>query len=409
MPPNRRTHRSLIHVDLDAFFCSVEELLDPALAGTAFAVGGSADERGVISTASYAARKFGVHSALPTARALRLCPHLKLLPPRHKLYAEYSRRVMAFFDEETPLVERISIDEAFLDLTGDRRPAGEVAATLQARIRDEAGLPSSFGVASNKLVAKIATNVGKPRGLVVVPPGKEAAFLAPLPLEMLWGVGPKMRANLAQMGLSTVGDLAAWPEADLAKRFGAWGTELSRHARGLDDRPVESEHEPKSISKETTFARDVSDRATLRRTLLELSDQVAANLRDQGLAARTVKLKLRWPPFETITRQATLPEPTNLEADIFQAAFALFEKEWSGGRAVRLLGVGVAGLQAPARQLGLFDAAGPQTRAGKLAEAVDRIRARYGWESVRRASLLDEDPDNAGNSGKAGKSGSSEA
>jgi DNA polymerase-4 len=384
--------RTIIHVDLDAFFCSVEELLDPSLKGTAFAVGGAADERGVISTASYAARKFGVHSALPTARAMRLCPGLKLLPGRHKVYRDYSRRVMAFFDAETPLVEQISIDEAFLDFTGDQRPGGEIAAMLKARILDEVGLSTSFGVATNKLMAKIATNVGKPNGLIVVPPGQEAAFLAPLPLAMLWGVGPKTQARLAELGLRTIGDLAGWPAPDLEQRFGAWGADLARHARGLDDRPVETEREAKSISKEITFARDVSDRPALRRHLMEMCDQVAGALRRQGLVARTVKLKLRWPPFETITRQTTLPQPTDQEAEIFSAAFALFEAAWGRGRPVRLIGVGVAGLQTPARQLGLFETPSvADERAGKLAEAVDKIRAKYGWDAVKRASALDED------------------
>src|ERR1700694_2742654 len=271
-------NRTITHVDLDAFFCSVEELLDPSLKGTAFAVGGAADERGVISTASYAARKFGVHSALPTARALRLCPRLNLLPVRHKLYGEYSRRVMTFFDQETPLVEQISIDEAFLDFTGDQRPGGAIAAALQARIANEVGLPSSFGVATNKLVAKIATNVGKPKGLIVVPPGHEAAFLAPLPIAMLWGVAPKTQARRIELGLRTIGDLAAWPAPDLEQRFGAWGADLARHARGIDERPVETEREAKSLSKEISFARDVSERPALRRSLMEMCDQVAGAL-----------------------------------------------------------------------------------------------------------------------------------
>ncbi len=386
-PPPART---ILHVDLDAFFCSVEELLDPTLKGAAFAVGHAADKRGVISTASYAARRFGVHSALPTAQALRLCPQLKLLPPRFKLYSEYSHRIMAFFEAETPAVEQVSIDEAFLDLTGDPRPGSAVAARLQARIRDETGLPSSFGVASNKLVAKIATNLGKPHGLVVVPPGEEAAFLAPLPLEMLWGVGPKTRQRLAELGMQTIGDLAGWPDADLARRFGAQGADLARHARGLDDRPVEPEQEAKSISKETTFARDVRDRAVLRRTLLELSEQVAASLRERGLAARTVKIKLRWPPFETHTRQVTLPEPADLDSELFAAALSLFDQAWERGRPVRLIGVGVSALQAPARQLSLFEGA-PHAREEKLAAAVDKIRAKYGWDAVRRAALLDDD------------------
>lgn len=388
--------RLILHVDLDAFFCSVEELLDPGLAGTAFAVGGEAAERGVIATCSYEARRYGVRSALPTAQALRLCPHLKLLPGRHKLYAEYSKRVMALFDHATPLVEQISIDEAFLDMTGDPRPGGAIAAALKASLRQEVGLRSSFGVASNKLVAKIATNAGKPNGLIVVPPGEEAAFLAPLPLAALWGVGPKTQTRLEALGLRTIGQLAEWPQADLVRRFGAWGADLARHARGLDDRVLETEREAKSISKETTYARDVSERDVLRRTLLELCDQVAASLRRQGWQARTVKLKLRWPPFETITRQTTLPTPTDLESDIFAAAIGLFEAAWSRGRPVRLIGVGVAGLQAEARQLGLFDQAdvrSPTEVQRKLAEAVDKIRARYGWEAVTRASFLESDED----------------
>lgn len=382
------TLRTILHVDLDAFFCSVEELLNPALAGTAFAVGGAANQRGVISTASYAARKFGVRSALPTAQALRLCPHLNLLPGHHRLYGDYSRRVMALLSNETPFIEQISIDEAFLDMTGDPRAGGDLAAQLQARIRAETGLPSSFGVASNKLVAKIATNVGKPNGLVVVPPGQEAAFLAPLPMNMLWGVGPKTQARLAELGMKTIGDIATWPEADLIRRFGASGEALARHARGEDTRPVSNEHEAKSISQETTFATDVRDGEVLRRTVLEQAESVAASLRKAGLVARTVKIKVRWPPFETLTRQVTLEQPTDLEAEVFRAAWALFEKVWSAGRAVRLLGTGVAGLQTPAQQLSLFETS-PTQKAEKVAETIDYIRAKYGWEAVKRAALLE--------------------
>ena len=327
---------------------------------------------------------------MPTATAMKLCPQLKLVKPRHRLYEEYSHKVMALLENETPIIEQISIDEAFLDLTGDPRSGGVVAAYLQARIQNEIDLSSSFGVATNKLVAKIATNVGKPNGLVVVPPGEEAAFLAPLPMDMLWGVGPKTRAQFAELRMKTIGDIAHWPEDDLGRRFGAWGADIARHARGLDDRPVETEREAKSISQETTFARDVSDRAALRRTLLGLSEGVGASLRKAGLAARTVKIKVRWPPFETITRQATLPQPTESEAEILAASWELFEKVWSRGKPVRLIGVGVSGLQEPARQLSLFepDATG---KAAKLAEAVDRIRDKYGWDAVKRAALLDEE------------------
>ncbi len=382
--------RTVIHFDLDAFFCSVEELLDPTLAGTVFAVGGRAEERGVLATASYAARKFGLHSAMPTAQALRLYPALRLLPPRHGTYGDYSHRVMALVSAEAPVFEQISIDEAFMDFTGDPRPGGDIAAELQARIRSEVGLPSSFGVAANKLVAKIATNVGKPNGLVVVPPGEEAAFLAPLPMEMLWGVGPKTRQKLAALGMRTIGDLAAWPAADLARRFGEWGRALALRAKGQDERLVETEREAKSISQETTFAKDVRDGVTLRRTILEFSESVAASLRQEGLTARTVKIKVRWPPFETQTRQATLPRPTDLDAYVFQVAWELFQKVWKEGKPVRLIGVGVSGLAPAARQLELFGETA-QPRAAKLAETIDKIRAKYGWEAVKRASSLRKD------------------
>jgi DNA polymerase-4 len=378
--------RTILHVDLDAFFCSVEELLDPSLVGTAFAVGGRADERGVLSTASYAARKFGVRSAMPTAQALRLCPHLKLLPARHGVYSEYSRRVMQILETATPSLEQISIDEAFLDLSGDPRPGGEVAAHLKRRIRAEVGLPASFGVAANKLVAKIATNVGKPDGLVVVPAGGEAAFLAPLPLDMLWGAGPKTRAQLAELGIQTIGQVAAWPEADLIRRLGENGRALARRARGLDDRPVEAETQAKSISGETTFARDVTDAEFLRRKFLELAEEVAAHLRRDGLAARTVKVKVRWPPFETLTRQVTLDQPTDLADDIHAAAWALFQKVWTPGKRVRLVGVGVSGLMEAARQLDLFGES-HSLRAERLARTLDAIRDKYGWEAVQRAAL----------------------
>jgi DNA polymerase-4 len=376
-----------MHMDLDAFFCSVEELVNPALKGTAFAVGGRADERGVLSTASYEARKFGVRSAMPTAQALRLCPHLNLLPGNRRLYGEYSRKVMALLAEVSPVVEQISIDEAFVDLTGDPRPGGAIAAKLQGRIEAELGLPSSFGVATNKLVAKIATNLGKPHGLMVVPPGEEAAFLAPLPLAELWGVGPKTRANLESLGMKVIGDLAAWPEADLVRRFGEPGRALARHAKGMDERPVTNDYEAKSISSETTFARDVTDGETLRKRILQFSEEVAANLRQDGLAARTVKIKVRWPPFETITRQMTLAQPTDLDNEIFAAAWALFNKVWGPGKRVRLIGVGVSGLTEAARQMELFTEP-KQNRAAKVARAVDAIREKYGWDAVKRATLV---------------------
>jgi len=378
--------RSILHIDLDAFFCAVEELLDPSLTDIPFAVGGSADERGVLATASYAARRFGVHSAMPTRVAMRLCPALKLLPARHTLYAEYSQRVMSLLADSAPVLEQISIDEAFLDVTEHPQPALELARRLQSRIQIEIGLPASFGIATNKLVAKIATNQGKPRGLVNVPPSTEAAYLAPLPIAQLWGIGPKTETKLKQLGLTTIGALAAWPEADLVRRFGEGGRQMARHARGLDDRPVQAERLTKSISQETTFTRDVTHGPVLRAKLLELSETVARQLRAEGYSARTVKLKVRWPPFETHTRQVTLAQPTHLAPAIFDAAWALLQTVWQEGQAVRLIGVGASGLEL-GQQLALFVEA-PTERAEKLASALDAVRERHGEQALQRATTL---------------------
>src|SRR5512142_655105 len=234
--------RTILHIDLDAFYCAVEETRNPDLRGKAFAVGGRPDERGVVASCSYAARRFGIRSAMPMARAVRLCAGLLIVPGRHRLYSEMSREVMKRLKAITPEIEQISIDEAFLDISGLSEPPEQLARRLQAQIRDELGLPSSIGIASNKLVAKIATEVGKksgkgdgpPFGLTIVPPGEEAAFLAPLPADMLWGVGPKTSARLTELGIRTIGDLARWPEGDLIRLFGENGRDLARHARGED-------------------------------------------------------------------------------------------------------------------------------------------------------------------------------
>lgn len=384
----------ILHLDLDAFFCAVEEQRDPSLRGKAFAVGGRPGERGVVASCSYAARRYGVRSAMPMSRAIKLCPGLIIVSQRHRAYGQVSDQVMDRLGSITPLVEQISIDEAFLDVSDLPRPGESLARQLQAIIRDELGLPCSLGVATNKLVAKIATDVGKaavrtgdyPNAIQVVPPGEEAAFLAPLPTQALWGVGPKTADQLARLGIKTIGDIARWPEADLARRFGKIGYELSRHARGIDDRPVVTSHETKSISQETTFVRDVSDGKVLRQTLRELSDQVGHRLRGSGLAGTTVKIKMRWPDFTTLTRQVTLPQPTDQDDEIDAAAEKLFEGEWRTGRAVRLLGVGVTGLGPPMRQLSLWDDTSEKQR--RLLEAVDKLRDRYGDGIVRRGGKV---------------------
>lgn len=374
--------RKILHVDLDAFFCSVEELLTPELRGKAFVVGGSPEGRGVVSSASYPAREFGIHSAMPTARALRLCPDLIVLSSHRKEYGEYSRRVMSLLRQAAPALEQLSIDEAFLDLGEGVRGGRQFARELQLEIKGRFGLPTSWGVASNKLVAKIATDVGKPEGLMVVPPGEEAEFLAPLPVTMLWGVGPKTREKLDRLGIRTIGDLARQPEKKLRIAVGDRALDLQERARGQDDRAVVEEREPKSMSAERTYGQDQRQRATLERTLLHLAEEVGRRLRRGGYMGSTVRIKVRWPDFTTLTRQTKLDQPTDLDDEIFRAALGLFDGVWRRGKPVRLLGVGVADLGPPLRQLELFDRSWQQDE--KLLRAVDRIRERYGPDSLRR-------------------------
>jgi DNA polymerase-4 len=382
--------RRVLHLDLDAFFCAVEENRHPELQGRAFAVGGRAGERGVISSCSYAARQYGVRSAMPTSRALRLCPQLIVVPGSHHVYGEMSRRVMAKLCEITPLVEPISIDEAFIDITDLVDEPAQIGRRLQASISVDLGLPCSIGIASSKLVAKIATEVGKksatgaayPRALTVVPPGEEAGFLAPLPAEMLWGVGPKTSAKLAAVGIRTIGDIASWPEAGLTQMLGEYGRDLARHARGQDDRPISTEREAKSMSQETTFARDITDDRALARTLRRLAADVARYLRKANLAGSTVRLKIRWPDFTTHTRQITLTHRTDDEKEIAHLALKLMKDIRKPGQAVRLLGVGVSGLGYPVRQLNLWEADSERSR--RLMTAVDELRERYGDHVIRR-------------------------
>lgn len=381
--------RKILHMDLDAFFCSVEMLLDPSLAGKAFVVGGSPEGRGVVASASYPAREYGIHSAMPTAQALRLCPHLIVVRHSRGNYRSYSKRVMKRLRREAAALEQLSIDEAFLDLADDPRPGEEVARGLQEEIEEEVELPSSWGVASNKLVAKIASDVGKPRGLVVVPPGKEADFLAPLPVDMLWGVGPKTRESLASLNVDTIGDLAGLPEGRLRAAFGERGADLALRAKGIDERPVVEEYEPKSMSAETTFPNDIGDEEALEGTLLKLSERVGGRLRRESYAGSTIKIKVRWPDFTTLTRQKQLSHPTDQDGEIFATARSLFHDVWRPGRKVRLLGVGVADLGPPVRQLELFDRSWQQDE--RLLRAVDEIREKYGPDSLRRAGGLGDD------------------
>ena len=381
--------RYILHLDFDAFFASVEEILDPSLKGKPIIVGAPPERRGVVASASYAARAFGVRSAMPTAQALRLCPQAIVLPPRHKIYGEYSVRMMAILSEYTPLVEPLSLDEAFLDVTGYKAHWGspeELAQQLQERLSAELGLTASIGLASNKLVAKIASGLEKPRGFMVVPHGREAEFLAPLPAEKLWGVGEVTAGSLHEMGISTIGQLAELSAAQLEARFGRRGQDLHRQARGIDESPVVVEREEKSLSRETTFAQDVGDGQVLRKKLLILSESVARRLRNRGLRGRTVKLKLRYSDFETITRQVTMGTPTDLEQVIFDQAVRLLDQSWDSKRKVRLIGVGVTKFDTEVSQLSLFEGAGDGRieKLRRLSQSVDRIREKYGDEAIRR-------------------------
>lgn len=354
--------RKIIHLDLDAFFCAVEEIDDPELRGKPFAVGGRPEERGVVASCSYAARAKGVRSAMPMGQALRLCPELVIVGGHYSRYSEESRKVMGILREFTSLVEQLSIDEAFLDVSESAEPAERLGLAIQERIRTVTGLPASLGVATNKLVAKIASDHGKsqfsgggaPNAITVVPPGEEAAFLAPLPVRALWGIGPRTDERLKELGIRTIGDLAQADPLILADRFGKHGADMTRRAQGIDRSPIVTERELKSISQEITFSRDVHDEGRLRAEVREQSERIAESLRKNAITAATIKIKLRWPDFTTLTRQVTLPTPTDDPIVIDQLAWDLVLKVWKPGKPVRLIGVGASGLKSGPEQLPLF-------------------------------------------------------
>lgn len=385
--------RKILHLDLDAFFCAVEVLKNPDLRGKPFAVGGKADQRGVVASCSYAARMFGVRSAMPMSRAKRLCPQLIVISSRHGAYRQMSKEVMARLDI-SPLVEQLSIDEAFIEVTGLPAPMQEIAEGLQRRINTELNLPVSIGGATNKLVAKIANDWGKrqksgiqpPNAITIIHPGQEARFLAPLPVRSLWGVGPKTAEKLAGVGISKIGELAQTPPAILQSLFGRMGPELRTRAQGIDRRPIETEQDVKSISNEVTFARDLVDSEKLERAFRRLSEQVGRRLRKASLAGSTIQIKLRWRDFTTLTRQTTLPYLTNLDEEIFDTAMILFEENWPRGKPVRLIGVGVSNLGPPVRQMRLWDDA-PEKQAS-LHQAVDDLRAKFGQDIIQRARRM---------------------
>jgi DNA polymerase-4 len=392
MPPSPWP-RAILHVDMDAFFASVEVLDNPALRGRPVVVGGHPEGRGVVSAASYEARRFGVHSAMPMSRALRLCPEAVVLPGRMRRYQEISARLRGVFERFTPLVEPLSCDEAFLDVSGSQRlfgPAPAIAWRIKEAVRREEGLTASVGVAPNKFVAKIASDLEKPDGLVVVPAEALPAWLDPLPVGKLWGVGAKLNAALERLGIHTIADLRRWPAADLEQRFGVGGEHLARLARGEDGRGVSPESETKSISHETTFAVDVDELPHLEAVLHELADKVAARLRRAGLAGRVVQLKVRYDDFSTVTRRTTLPQPSATAAAMVREGVRLLRaRTEAGARPVRLIGIGMADLTAPATsvQSALFAGEDPG-RTEALERAADTIRDRLGEDAIRRGVNL---------------------
>ena len=390
--------RRIIHLDLDAFYCAVEEKRDPNLKGLPFAVGGRPEQRGVVSSCSYTARAQGVRSAMPMRTALSLCPDLLIVSSHFRSYRAESRQVMKILQELTHLVEQISIDEAFLEVTDLPDPIEEIAHRLQGRIHQELALPNSLGIASNKLVAKIATDVGKmdvkkgipPNAITIVPPGQEAEFLEKLPVNMLWGVGPKTAEKLADLEITKIGQLARYPEVELVRRFGKVGYDLSLRARGIDNRPIVLEHEAKSISQEVTFARDVQDRQKIHQTLQRQAERVAGQLQKQNLTARTIKIKLRWSDFTTLTRQVTPGGTFDDPETLARHAVALFDREWERPerQPVRLIGVGVSGLENPPQQIGLWER--DWHKDERLQQAIRELQDRFGEKALTRGPTQED-------------------
>jgi DNA polymerase IV len=382
----------ILHVDMDAFYASVEQRDRPELRGKPVIVGGPVESRGVVSAASYEARKFGVHSAMPTAVARRLCPDGILVPVRMRHYAAISRQIRLILESFTPLVEPLSLDEAFLDVTGTAQlfgPPREVARAIKQRICAETNLIASVGVAPKKFLAKLASDVGKPDGLVVVEPDKVHEFLAPLPVGRIWGVGAKAERRLHQLGFRTIGQIASAPQQVLVDHFGESGRHFHELARGLDDRVVVPDWKATSISSETTFPSDIADRELLRSWLLELTDQIAGRLRYARMRAHTIEIKVRSSDFQTHTRSMTLGNATDLTDEVWKAVSELFDGRVSDSvLPARLIGVGATKLErdAPMQRL-LFDEES-RLKQHAVDHASDKIRERFGDDAIRRAAVL---------------------
>ena len=381
---------SILHVDMDAFFVSVELLERPELRGKPVVVGGQPDRRGVVSAASYEARKYGIHSAMPLRTAGRLCPHAIFLDGHHEKYGEWSDRVASILVKFSPVVEMVSIDEAYLDLSGTERlhgPPLAAADKLLRTITQNTSLPCSGGLATTRLTAKVASDQAKPRGLIWVPPGCEARFLAPLPVRKIPGIGEVTERALRALGIETVEQLAAVPQEKLEKIFGQWGTALYRKARGGDSYEFVTDAEPKSISHNHTFGEDTDNANEMATMLSHLSQKACKRLREAGLAARTLTLTIRYAGFETHTRAKTLAEPTQLDADIYAVYQELFRKHRDPKRKVRLLGVSLSGLTHGNEQLDLLEKE-RREKLKNLTKAADRLRDRFGFGKVQFGGSL---------------------
>ena len=381
--------RCILHIDLDAFFVSAEQALAPELCGKPVIVGGRPDRRGVVASASYEARAFGIRAGMPLAEAYRLCPQAVFLQGSFSLYRDVSARFMTILADYSPCLEPVGLDEAYLDGTGCEAYGSphQLALSMKERVKWELKLTASVGVAGCKVVAKIASDLGKPDGLVEVAPGQEKGFLAPLPVIRLPGVGSKTERALKAMGITTIGQLAALTPELVRSRFGAAGVAIHRYANAVDNREVKAPGEAKSISRETTFDQDTSDRRFLQATLYYLCERVGAELRRHNKEARNITLKVRYADFETITRQLGSQEATDADATIFAAAVGLLDRALSVKRkAVRLLGVGVSNLTRGGKQLYLLDP--PRQRSELLDKAIDRIRRKYGFASIQSGRTL---------------------
>ena len=384
--------RTIIHIDLDSFFVSVERVLNLDLEGKPVVVGGRLGRRGVVATASYEAREYGLHSAMPLVTAVRLCPHAVFIEGNYTQYREYSYKFMAILNDFSPFIEPAGIDEAYLDVTGFQSLHGtvrEMAINMKHRIKTELGLSASIGIAGCKIVAKVASDYSKPDGLVEVTAGGERQFLAPLAVDKLPGVGNKTAMVLKNMGIHTIGELSRMPSHRMKDRFGIAGEAMWRHANGIDKSRVQPYGLAKSISRETTFGEDTCDPSFLKAVLWSQCEKVGADLRSKGKEVKCITVKLRYGDFSTLTRSQTLKESVNTDKEIYRTALKLLDKVFTGQRqGVRLLGVGVSNLMEPARQISLFTP--DNRRLEELNKAIDRIRDRYGFDAIKtgRAVML---------------------